>query len=68
MDGSFLEWILENPIFQWSIQKKGTGIGHLGARDNPTIKLNKNFNFHWCMAPFLSEAVEASLCYFFENW
>ena len=28
----------------------------------------KNLNFHWYMAPFLSEAVEASLCYFFENW
>ena len=28
----------------------------------------KNLNFHWYMAPFLSEAVEASLCYFFEIW
>ena len=28
----------------------------------------KNLNFPWYMAPFLSEAVEASLCYFFENW
>ena len=27
----------------------------------------KNLNFHWYMAPFRSEAVEASLCYFFEN-
>ena len=36
--------ISEKLDFQWSIQKKGTGIGHLGARDNPTIKLNKNFD------------------------
>ena len=28
----------------------------------------KNLNFHWYMALFLLEAVEASLCYFFENW
>ena len=28
----------------------------------------KNQNFHWYMTPFLLEAVEASLCYFFENW
>ena len=25
-------------------------------------------NSCWILAPFLSEAVEASLCYFFENW
>ena len=25
-------------------------------------------NPFWILAPFLSEAVEASLCYFFENW
>ena len=24
--------------------------------------------FYWYLRPFLSEAVEASLCYFFENW
>ena len=28
----------------------------------------KNPIFHWYLVPFLSEAVEASLCYFFENW
>ena len=28
----------------------------------------KFFIFHWYMVPFLSEAVEVSLCYFFENW
>ena len=28
----------------------------------------KNQNFYWYMAFFLSEAVEASLSYFFENW
>ena len=28
----------------------------------------KNPNFHWYLVPFLLEAVEASLCYFFENW
>ena len=28
----------------------------------------KNTNFHWYMVPFLLEAVEANLCYFFENW
>ena len=28
----------------------------------------KNPNFYWYVAFFLSEAVEASLCYFFENW
>ena len=24
--------------------------------------------FHWYLVPFLSEAVEASPCYFFQNW
>ena len=24
--------------------------------------------FHWYLIPFLSEAVEVSQCYFFENW
>jgi hypothetical protein len=28
----------------------------------------KNPNFHWYMVPFLLEAVEANLCYFFLNW
>ena len=28
----------------------------------------KNTNFHWYVVPFLLEAVEANLCYFFENW
>ena len=28
----------------------------------------KNQNFLWYMVPFLLEAVEANLCYFFENW
>ena len=28
----------------------------------------KNPIFYWYLVPFLSEAVEASLCYFFENW
>ena len=28
----------------------------------------KNPNFYWYMVLFLSEAVEASLCYFFKNW
>ena len=28
----------------------------------------KNRKFYWCMVSFLLEAVEASLCHFFENW
>ena len=28
----------------------------------------KNSIFYWYMVPFLSEAVEASRCYFFKNW
>ena len=36
--------ISENIGFSMIHSKKGTGIGHLGARDDPTIRLNKNFD------------------------
>ena len=30
--------------------------------------ITKHPIFHWNLVPFLSESVEASLCYFFEKW
>ena len=36
--------ISEKLDFWWSIPQKGTDIGHLGARDDPTIKLSKCFD------------------------
>ena len=35
--------ISEKLDFWWSIPQKGNGISHLGARDDPTIKLNNKF-------------------------
>ena len=32
------------------------------------IFFNEKIIFHWYLIPFLLEAVEASLCYFFKNW
>ena len=30
--------------------------------------ISENPIFHWYLVPFLSEAAEASPCYFFQNW
>ena len=36
--------ISEKLDFWWSIPQKGTGIGHLGARDDQTIRISRFFN------------------------
>ena len=61
--GIIYQWKME---FWWSIPQKGAGIGHLSARDDPSIRISKMSC--WILVPFLSEAAEASRYYFFENW
>ena len=39
--------ISENLDFWWSIPQKGTGIGHLGARDDQIIKISNFFLMKW---------------------
>ena len=50
--------ISEKLDFWWSIQQKGTDIGHLGSRDDQTIIISRFF--YWNEAVEVIEAIEAT--------
>ena len=49
--------ISEKLDFWWSILQKGTGIDHLGAKDDQTIRISNLF--WWIEAVEVIEAIEA---------
>ena len=59
--------IRENLYFWWFIPQKRAKIVLFWCFEKNIFWQNHESPF-WISAPFLSEAVEASLCYFFENW
>ena len=55
--------------YYWGLQSHS---GSWNELHFDVLKKEKNWQNHeiscWNLAPFLLEAAEASLCYFFENW